>query len=164
MDEVLESAWVQQVYSFTDGFSSYHQIRITKEDQHKTTYAAEWGCFQYMVIPFGIKNAPTIFSRIVVVSFKDFIHKFIEVKFDDWTIFGFIKNHIESLRMMLEHCLQYQISLNLKKCIFCAPFGILLGHVVYRDGMLVDPAKIEIILDPPPLTTVKQLHVALGHT
>ena len=55
-----------------------------------------------MVIPFGLKNAPSIFSRIVVISFKYFIHKFLEFYFDDWTIFGIIKDHIESLRMMLE--------------------------------------------------------------
>ena len=55
-----------------------------------------------MVIPFGLNNAPTIFSRIVVASFKDFIHKFPEVYFDDWTVFGLIKDLIESLRIMLE--------------------------------------------------------------
>ena len=102
-----------------------------------------------MEIPFGLKNAPIIISEIVVVSFKDFIHKFIEVYFDDWTVFGLIKDHIGSLRMMLEHCRQYQISLNLKKCIFYAPFGILLGHVVCHDGILVVPTKIVIIVHLP---------------
>ena len=102
------------------------------------TFVIEWGCYQYTVIPFGLKNAPAIFSGIVVSAFKDFIHKFIEVYFYDWTVFGLVRDHIESLRMMLARCLQYQIALNSKKCIFCAPFGILLGHVVCRDGILVD--------------------------
>ena len=57
-----------------------------------------------MVIPFGLKNTPAIFSRIVVVAFKDFIQKILEVYFDDWTVFGLIKYHIESLRMVLEWC------------------------------------------------------------
>ena len=73
------------MYSFINGFSGYHQIRITKEDLYKTTFATEWGCYQYMVMPFGLKNASPIFSRIVVATFKDFIHKFLEVYFDDWT-------------------------------------------------------------------------------
>ena len=89
------------MYSFTDDFSGYHQVRITKEDHHKTTFVTEWGCYQYTVMPFGLKNAPTIFSRIVVSAFKYFIHKFIEVYFDDWTMFGLVRDHIESLRMML---------------------------------------------------------------
>ena len=88
------------MYSFTDGFSGYHQIRIAKEDRYKTTFAMEWGCYQHMVTPLGLKNAPAIFTRIIVVAFKDFIHKFLEVYFDDWTVFGLIKYHIESVRMM----------------------------------------------------------------
>ena len=100
-----------------------------------------------MVILFGLKNASAIFFRIVVAAFKEFIHKFIEVYFDDWTIFGLIKGHTERLKMMLEHYCQYQISLNLKKFIVCALFGILLGHVVSRDGILVDTSKILIIVD-----------------
>ena len=68
-----------------------------------------------MVMPFGLKNAPAIFSRIVVSTFKYFIHNFLEVLFDDWTIFGLVRDHIENLRMMLERCHQYQIVLNLRK-------------------------------------------------
>ena len=108
-------------------------------------------------MPFGLKNGPTIFSRVVVVVFKEYIHKFLEVYFDDWTIFG-------DLRLMLEKCRQYHISLNLKKCIFCAPFGILLGHIVCRQGLMVDPAKISIIVNLPAPNSVKQLRTVLGHT
>ena len=65
--------------------------------------------------------------------------------------------------MMMEQCLRYQISLNLRKCIFCAPFGAILGHVVYSDGILVDPTEISTILDLPQPTTVKKLRETLGH-
>jgi hypothetical protein len=105
-----------------DGFSSYHQIIIAKEDRHKTTFATEWGSFQYIVMPFGLKNVPTIFSRVVVEAFKDFLHKLLEAYFDDWTIFILMKDHIECLRLMLDKCRQFQIALNLKKCIFFSPF------------------------------------------
>lgn len=90
----------------------------------------EWGCFQYTVMLFGLKNAPVIFSYVVITTFKEFIHKFLEVYFEDWTMFGLVKRHVASLRMMLDTCRRYQIMLNIKKCIFCIPFGILLGHVV----------------------------------
>jgi hypothetical protein len=69
-DEVLDNVGGQEVYYFTDGFSGYHQIRIAKEDHHKTTFSTEWGSYQYTVMPFGLKNAPTIFSRVVVEAFK----------------------------------------------------------------------------------------------
>ena len=78
-DEVLESIGGKEMYSFTNGFYGYHQVIIAKEDINKTNFITEWGCYQYTVMPFGLKNAPIIFSRIVVSSFKYFIHKFIEV-------------------------------------------------------------------------------------
>jgi hypothetical protein len=52
----------------------------------------------------------------------------------------------------------------MKKCIFFSPFGVLLGHIVCKHGLLVDPSKIAIIVDLPPPTSVKQLCTALGHT
>ena len=113
-DEVLENVWGKEMYYFTDGFLGYHHITIKNEDQRKTIFSIEWGFYKYIIIPFGLKNAIEIFSRIIVAWFKDFIHKFIEVYFDDWTIFGIVKDHIDSLRMMLEWFFEYQISINLK--------------------------------------------------
>ena len=79
IDEVLDNVGGQEAYSFTDGFSRYHQIKIALEDRSKITFTIEWGCFQYTVMPFGLKNALAIFSRVVIVTFKEFIHKFLEV-------------------------------------------------------------------------------------
>eukprot|EP00253_Pinus_taeda_P036421 PITA_36421 len=90
LDKILEAGIIELVeesdweaYSFVDGFSGYHQIKITPEDRRKTTFVIEWGCFQYMVMPFGLKNAPTILSHVVIASFKEFIHIHLEVYFDD---------------------------------------------------------------------------------
>ena len=138
---MLDNVGGQEVYSLIDGFSRYHQIRIHKEDRHKTTFATEWGSFQYTVMPFGLKNAPTIFSRVVVAVFKEYIYKCVEAYFDDWIVFGLLKKHVEALRLMLAKCRHHQISLNLKKCVFCVPFGILLGHIVCRQGLMVDPSN-----------------------
>lgn len=77
IEEILEGVSRHEIYLFTDGFLGYHQVRIAKEDQEKTTFATEWEIFAYTVMPFGLKNAPTIFSRIVVQVFQDFIHKFL---------------------------------------------------------------------------------------
>jgi hypothetical protein len=55
-------------------------------------------------MPFGLKNALAIFSRVVVASFKDFIHKFLEVYLDDWKMFSLLKDHVEVLRLMLDRC------------------------------------------------------------
>jgi len=82
-DEVLDNVGGQEAHSFTDRFSRYHQIKITPENRSKMTFMTEWGCFQYTIMPFGLKNVLAIFSRVVIFSFKEFIHKFLEVYFDD---------------------------------------------------------------------------------
>jgi hypothetical protein len=60
IDEVLENVGVQEAYSFIDGLLGYHQIKIAPEDRYKTTFSTKWGSYQYIVIPFGLKNAPAI--------------------------------------------------------------------------------------------------------
>jgi hypothetical protein len=69
----------EEPYSFTYVFSRYHQIRIAQEDRYKTTFTIEWGIYQYTVMTFGLKNAPTGFLRVVVTTFKEFVRKFLEV-------------------------------------------------------------------------------------
>ena len=78
-DEVLENVGGHGVYSFTNEFSGYHHIKIASEDRYKTTFAMEWGSYEYTVMLVGLKNAPTIFSRVVIVAFKEFIHQFLEL-------------------------------------------------------------------------------------
>jgi len=162
-DEVLDNVVGNEAYSFIDGFSGYHQV-IAKEDKRKTTFTMEWGSYTYNVMPFGLKNAPVVFSRIVIVAFRDYIHKFLEVYMDDWTVYNLLKKHTSLLRVMFEICRQLQISLNLKKCIFTVPFGTLIGHIVFKDGVCVDPAKITSIIHMEPPLNIKQLRATLGYT
>ena len=105
-----------------------------------------------------------IFSHIVIAAFKEFIHKFLEVYFNDWMLFGLVKHHAANLHLMLDTCRRYQIMLNFKKCLFYVPFRILLGHVVCRQGLMFDPAKIEVIINLEVPRSEKQLCTMLGHT
>lgn len=86
------------------------------------------------------------------------------VYFDYWTIYNMLKDHIKWLRVMLEKCRQIQLSLNIKRYIFATPIGILLGHVVYNEGIKVGIYKIKVIIDLKPLVNPKQIRIFLGHT
>ena len=91
-------------------------------------------------MPFGLKNAPVVFSKIINKSFQEYIYKTMVIYFDDWTIYILFKEHIKWLRLMLERCRRIQLSLNIKKCIFATSIGILLVHVVCKDGIkLISP-------------------------
>ena len=125
-NEILNEVAGHECYSFTNGFSGYNQVSIEKENQHKTTFVCEFGSFAYRKMPFGLKNAPAVFPRIVVKAFQEYIYKSMGVYFDDWTIYNMLKDHIKWLRLMLERCRQIQLSPNIKKCILATPIGILL--------------------------------------
>ena len=74
IDEVLENVGGHEAYSFTDGFSGYHQIKIAREDRHKSTFTTKWESYQYTIMSYVPNNAPAIFSRVVIATFKEFIH------------------------------------------------------------------------------------------
>ena len=86
------------------------------------------------------------------------------VYFDNWTIYSMLKDHCKWLRLMLEQCGQIQLLLNINKCIFVTPIGILLGHIVCKEGIKVNFVKIKIILDLKPPVNPKQVRALLGHT
>ena len=103
-DEILNEVAGNECYSLTNEFSVYNQVPISKEDQNKMTFVCEFGSFAYKVMPFGLKNAPAIFSRIDIKSFHEYIYKTMVVCFDDWKIYSMLKNHSKWLRLMLERC------------------------------------------------------------
>jgi hypothetical protein len=115
-------------------------------------------------MPFGLKNAPTIFSQKAVAIFKEFIHKFLEVYLDDWTVISLLKELMQALWLMLDRFHQLQISLNFRKCIFYTPFDTLLGHVMCKYGLMVDQDKITTILGMVSPTSVQEMRATLGHT
>jgi hypothetical protein len=122
VDEIINEVVGHEYYSFTDGFSSYNQVPITKEDKEKTTFVFELRSYKVML--FGLKNTPTVVFRIMVKEFQEYIYKTMAVYFDEYTIYNILKYHIEWLRMMMEICQEIQLSLNIKKCIFTTPIGI----------------------------------------
>jgi hypothetical protein len=92
----------------------------------------------------------------VIVAFKDFMHKFLEVYLDDWMVFNLLKEHMQVLWLILDRCIQLQILLKLKKCIFYTPFGTLFGHVVCKEVFLIDQENIATIVDMLAPTSVKE--------
>jgi hypothetical protein len=129
-DEIINEVVGHECYSLTDDFSGYNQVPIAKEDQGKTTFVSEFRSHAYKVMLFGLKNAPTNFSRIMVKEFQKCIYKMMVVYFDDWNIYNLLKYHIHWLRMMMERCRQISLSLNIKRSFFSTLIGILLCHIV----------------------------------
>jgi hypothetical protein len=101
VDDIINEVARHECYSFIDDFSRYNQVPISKEDQETNyIYLRIWS-FAYKFMMFGLKSTPTVFSRIMVKEFQEYIYKTMVVYFDDWTIYSLLKDHIQWLIMML---------------------------------------------------------------
>jgi hypothetical protein len=74
VDDIINEIVGHEFYSFTDNLLGYNQVLISKEDHPNTTFISELSSFAYRVMPFGIKNAQKVFSRIVVKEFQEYIY------------------------------------------------------------------------------------------
>ena len=89
----------------------------------------------FLVMPFGLCNAPATFQRAMMVIFSEYLQKFMAIFVDDFTVYSKTKDHLKCLRLMLIKCREKRVCLNPFKCLFEAYRGTVLGHVVSRQGM-----------------------------
>ena len=163
IDTLVDNTTKNSRFSFIDDFSEYNQIWMALEDREKTVFVTMWGTFCYKVMPFGLKNVGTTYQRAMVTLFHDMMHKEIEVYVDD--LIAKSQNdesHVENLRKLFKRLKKFQLKLNPAKCTFGATSGKLLGLIVSRKGIEVDPGKIKAIQNLPPPCTQKEVRGFFG--
>ncbi|GJU56121.1 reverse transcriptase domain-containing protein [Tanacetum coccineum] len=164
MDQMLERLVGNEFYCFLVGFYGYFQISIDPQDQEKTTFTCPYGIFAYRRMSFGLCNAPGTFQRCMMAIFHDMIEKTMEVFMDDFMVFGdSFSSYLSHLDMMLKWCKDTNLVLNWEKYHFTVKKGIVLGHKIFKKGIEVDRAKVDVISKLPPPTTVKGIRSFLGH-
>ena len=165
VDQMLERVAGHEFYCFLDGYSGYNQIEIALEDQEKTTFTCPFGTFAFRKMPFGLCNAPGTFQRCVMGIFSDMIEIILEIFMDDFSVFGdSFESCFENLRKVLERYQEKNLVLNWGKCHFMVTQGIVLGHIVSKNGIEVDKAKVELISNLPTPKCVRDIRSFLCHT
>jgi hypothetical protein len=162
IDHIIDECTSCEAFSFMDGFSGYNQIQIKPEDQHKMTFICPWGTFAYRKMTFGLKNAGATFQWAMYFAFHNLKH-IVQAYLDDSASRSCKrKDHPTHLRLIFERCHYFRIHLNPNKCIFCVMSGHLLGFIVSTTGIMVDPLKVEEIIQFPPPCTILQLQNLQG--
>ncbi|XP_070045892.1 uncharacterized protein [Nicotiana tomentosiformis] len=152
-----------EIQYFVDCYVGYHQVLMDEENAEKTAFTTPWGTYCYRVMPFGLKNAGATYTRAMTVIFHDMMHQEIEVYVDDVIINSRTQeDHVQDLRKFFERLCMYDLKLNPAKCAFGVPSRKLLGFIVSRRGIELDPTKIKAIRDLPPPRTKKEVMSLLG--
>ncbi|CAJ2641991.1 unnamed protein product, partial [Trifolium pratense] len=162
---LIDSAAGFEYLSMLDGYSGYNQIFIAEEDVAKTAFRCPGalGTYEWVVMPFGLKNAGATYQRAMNSIFHDFIDTFMQVYIDDIIVKSSSQNdHLVCLKKSFERMRKYGLKMNPLKCAFCVHAGDFLGFVVHKKGIEINQNKTKAILETNPPTNKKQLQSLLG--
>jgi len=136
IDYLMDQLHGAVFFSKIDLCSGYHQISVKAEDVQKTAFRSRYGHYEFLVMPFGVTNAPTIFMDYMNRIFKPFLDKFVVVFIDDVLIYSRTREeHAEHLRTVLNILREKQLYAKLSKCDFWMSEIQFLGHFISAQGI-----------------------------
>lgn len=163
IDDALDCLQGAEFFSSLDLRSGYWQVPLAEADRSKTAFVTPDGLYEFNVMPFGLCNAPATFERMMDSVLRGLKWHICLCYLDDIVVFApDFATHLERLNHVLTCLKNAQLQLNLKKCSFAARKLTILAHVVSKDGVLPDPAKLRAVTDFPKPTTLKQLRSFVG--
>jgi hypothetical protein len=163
IDVLFDQLVGTKVFSKIDLRSSYHQIKIRASDILKTTFSTRYGLYEYLVMFFGLTNAPAYFMYLMNSVFMPKLDKFVVVFIDDILIYSRNeREHTKHLHTVLQRLCDHQLYAKLSKCDFWLREINFLGHTISPDGISLDPNKVQEVMNWKPPTTVRQIRSFLG--
>lgn len=161
--DILDKLGRCQYFSTLDLASGFHQIQVHKKDIPKTAFSVEGGHYEFVRMPFGLKNAPATFQRVMDNVLREHIGVRCLVYMDDIIIYSTsLQEHLVNLKKVLETLRKYNFKIQLDKCEFLQKEVAFLGHVVTPEGVKPNPDKISAIQNWPLPKDETELRGFLG--
>jgi hypothetical protein len=152
-----------KVFSKIDLCSGYHQIKIKPCDIPKTAFSTRYGLYEYLVMSFGLTNAPAYFMYLMSSVFMPELDKFVVVFIDDILIYSKTKeDHTNHICIVLQRLRDHRLYAKFSKCEFWLSSVKFLGHTISSEGISVDPTKVQEVMNWKPPTSVHQIRSFLG--
>jgi hypothetical protein len=151
------------VFSKINLRSGYHQLKVRECDIPKTAFVSRYGFYEFTVMSFGLTNAPAYFIYMMNKVFMEYLDKFIVVFIDD--ILVYLRNeeeHEGHLRLVLQKLRDHKLYAKLSKCEVWLKQVAFLGHVVLKEGISMDPSKVQDVLSWKAPTSVSDIRSFLG--
>ncbi|ROL53801.1 Transposon Tf2-6 polyprotein [Anabarilius grahami] len=151
------------VFTKLDLRSAYNLIRIREGDEWKTAFITPTGHYEYLVMPYGLVNAPSVFQDFIHEVLREFLNRFVLVYIDDILIYSrSLAEHRHHVAEVLTRLRQFHLFLKAEKCSFHQPSVHFLGYIIDHSGIRMDERKVESISNWPEPTTIKELQRFLG--
>ena len=140
-----------------------HQIKIQKEDILEMAFSTRYGLYEFTVMSFGLTNAPAYFMYLMNSIFMEELDVFVIIFIDDILIYSKTQeDHARHIHIVLQklrkHCLYAKFS----KCEFWLEKVSFLGHILSKDGIAVDPGKVQDVLDWKQPQNISEIRSFLG--
>lgn len=163
IDELFDQLQGAAYFSKIDLRFGYHQLRVREQDIEKTAFRTRYGHYEFLVMPFGLTNAPVVFMALMNRIFAPYLDQFIVIFIDDILVYSkSTEEHADHLRALLQLLRVHQLYAKLEKCDFWLEQVAFLGHIITRDGLAVDPAKIEAVMNWKSPKTIAEIRSFLG--
>ena len=158
IDDLFDQLQGAKVFSKIDLRSGYHQLRIRESDIPKTAFRTRYGHYEFLGMSFGLTNAPAAFIDLMNQVFRPYLDRFVIVFIDDILVYSRSElEHERHLGLVLQTLRRHQLYARFNKCEFWLSRVGFLGHVVFADGIYVDPHKVEAVANWEQPTTVTEV-------
>ena len=163
VDELFDRLLGAKYFSKIDLRSGYHQVRIADEDVHKTAFRTRYGHYEFLVLPFGLTNAPATFMNMMQNIFKDQLDNSVIVFLDDILIYSKNKNdHIKHVDKVLSLLRENKLYAKSSKCEFFKSEISFLGHVINGNGVTMEKSKVDAVTNWPTPKDITDVRAFLG--
>jgi hypothetical protein len=152
-----------QLFSKFDVIADFNQIRIKEGDQEKTAFLTRFGLFEYIVMPFGLCNAPGTFQSYINSVLRDWLDEFCSAYLDNVLVYSeHEEEHEGQCHRVLTRLRDAGLYLDVTKCEFNVKRVKYLGMILTTEGLQMDPDKVKAILEWKDLVTVKDIQAFIG--
>ncbi|KAJ1039814.1 hypothetical protein NDA10_004687 [Ustilago hordei] len=152
-----------RIYTKLDLRAAYNLIRIAKGDEWKTAFGTQLGLYEYLVMPFGLANAPAHFQSFINGIFRDIIGVYVVVYLDDFLIFSDTEEvHVKHVTEVLTRLRSNRLFAKLSKCEFHTKTVEFLGYIIKPTGIEMDPEKVRTVKEWPMPESIHDIQRFLG--